>query len=662
MFINRLALRDFRTVSDKIFFFKKGFNLISGANGTGKSSIMLALSYLLLNHTVKTVDDYVKWKRQSFEVSTDIDFQGKVFKATVERINGKTNKTLYIDDEAYHDSDATTALSEYFDPAFCKTAFLAFQGEEDLITSKPAERRESLKKIYDLTFTHQIKELEDELVFLKSDKIVGLTDKITKLQAKDYTPLDYDDLPLTEGAYKLGVSKIALLKAEIEKLKIEYKVFEEKKEKKETILVSISTKRGDSQKLGFELAQKRSDKVKAEEQLEEVGKNSEVKRNKLEAELAAIVVKRLKKVDNTPLVDFYKQEKEASFKLREIKNHLELISQGKCPTCGNEFDSRVKEEYDRDKIKYAALVASLTTSITDLEDLYATYQKELKTLEEKTALRLSLTKDLENLENVSKVEKEKFESQTTLLSETIEDKMAQVDKCLESISNLNEDLADTEKLLVNEVVFPRSEISSLAGEERAIQEYDTIVLSNAKSKKHNIALLKRQKEDTKVLANLSDQKEVIQTDIGLYKRAIEILKRDLPNHIISSMLGNIEEGMNEFLEKTYKGRYKVAIQETKTGIEFLYADKKASVLLASGAEKQIMNVGMKVAYNKLSGLKVLFLDEVDSQMSEDISREVFSSLYEMHLDGYFDQIFVITHQESTKELIENNFHAKVFEL
>lgn len=661
MLINKLSLKNFRAVKDKTLEFQKGFNLITGDNGSGKSSVMQAFAYLSLDHTIKTVDDYINWDSTGFKTSTDIDYLGKKFDIAITRDGKKTEKKLYIDKDYYTNSDVTKELAEHFDPSFCKASFLAFQGEEDLITTTPAVRREVLKKIYDLTFLHQLAELDEEVKFLKSEKLSQLENDIIKLEAKDYSFVDYSELPFDEKEFDKIVIRKSILSEKIEKLKLEYSQYEEKKKKRDSIDTEIATKRSDSQSIGFALTKKRSEKTEATEEEETLSEKYTKQIKELESQLRAIVITRVKKVDASELEDLYKQEKELSFKVRESEKHLDLIKQGKCPTCGNEFKTD-EHKLQSELIVLKDQLVTLRLKITKIETAYEKYEADLKQLNLQKNLKSSLTEKLANVKTVEDVERERLAEKLIMIEEFITDKSSQRDNNLESIQHLSEDRADIELQLANVIDYPNREIQDVNQMNKDLDNYSFIKLNNEKNEEHNAKLEARKREDENEIVKLKKDKDTVQLDIEVCKRCIAILKKDFPNHVIASMLGEIENGMNSFLDKTYKGRYTVAIEESKTGIEFLYGSKKASVILASGAEKQIMNVGMKVAFNKLSGMKILFLDEVDSQMSEGNSKEVFNAIYEMYQQGHFDQVFVITHQETTKELIENNFHAKVFEI
>jgi len=193
-----------------------------------------------------------------------------------------------------------------------------------------------------------------------------------------------------------------------------------------------------------------------------------------------------------------------------------------------------------------------------------------------------------------------------------------------------------------------------------IKEYEAITAKNEIIKKENEKISLAKKENDESIEKSNALLILVIKEIDSYAQSISFYKKEFPNYIISNLVKGIEVGMNDFLDKTYDGRYHVKIQETKTGIEIVYGVKDADIARASGAEKNLFNVALKVAFTRLSGLNILILDEVDSYMSEEISKSLYMVLKEMIDEKELDQIFVISHIEQTKELLLKEFNAKGF--
>ena len=119
--------------------------------------------------------------------------------------------------------------------------------------------------------------------------------------------------------------------------------------------------------------------------------------------------------------------------------------------------------------------------------------------------------------------------------------------------------------------------------------------------------------------------------------------------------------MNSFLNKAYP-RYIVKLRNGKNGLAIFYGKKDEDVSEASGGEKDIFNLALKIAFSKMSQLRVLILDEVDKFHSPSVAKREFSLVSDMIEDGEITQVFVVTHKPEIKTLLENDFGAHVFEL
>ena len=149
-------------------------------------------------------------------------------------------------------------------------------------------------------------------------------------------------------------------------------------------------------------------------------------------------------------------------------------------------------------------------------------------------------------------------------------------------------------------------------------------------------------------------------EMNQYDEAITIYKKDLPKYIISFLLEDLKFGMNDLLNEAYSGKYQVEIKETKSGLKILYGTKQKEISLSSGAEQNLFNLGFKNAFAYLSGLQILFLDESMNFADDNIAKETFNHLNLKIEKGELDQIFIITHKQSIKEILEADYGAKVF--
>jgi chromosome segregation ATPase len=121
---------------------------------------------------------------------------------------------------------------------------------------------------------------------------------------------------------------------------------------------------------------------------------------------------------------------------------------------------------------------------------------------------------------------------------------------------------------------------------------------------------------------------------------------------------DIEKSMNDFLKKTYGGRYNVEVADKKNALHILYGPKKKDVSLSSGYEKQIFSSAFRLALCHAMGNRTLLLDEVDSAATDKNSEVLYNVLGELVGNG-IEQMIVISHKSSTRFLLEFDYDAEV---
>lgn len=72
MIIKKLQLGNYGALKNATINFQKGFNILSGANGQGKSHIIRALAYLILNYNQGKIEDDCNWDSDNFSIKTEL--------------------------------------------------------------------------------------------------------------------------------------------------------------------------------------------------------------------------------------------------------------------------------------------------------------------------------------------------------------------------------------------------------------------------------------------------------------------------------------------------------------------------------------------------------------------------------------------------------------
>ncbi len=702
MILNNLKLKDFGSIKTADLSFQDRFNIIIGDIGQGKSHMIYSIAYLLLNVLKDNrVDNYVNWEATGFFAELAFTHKNRNFISRGIYENGSNSRYVKIDNNQYDDiTSAVSILKEHFDPARCKAAMISFQGDTDIVSSTPAVRRDNFRKIYDLEFTDQIKELEADIKALKEGNLTGLQNDILVLINKEYNFNRLDSLPFSEEQQNLYIGKVEIL---TDKIAIVLKQIEDYDKQilqlaQVTKLLKIAT--DEHTKLSFKITtankeiEDNSGKLiyidnSEKEQIylqNEVldNKDFEVKLRKLQSEISDLSNIRVPSLDPKEFRLSIEKEKQDCtnliFKEQKLQDKLKLIAQGKCPTCERDFESvetdgaQIKEKcinlkswIDHDKLeieelenkllKYEKAVLSQIEVDNQRQILQLKIDSEISDIAQmKLRIETAITQISERCIQDKKLLQQSITSTETLITEY----KNMVDSKNTELLNLNTQCEEL-NILEEKPESPNDLKSEKIDIEEKITSYNSTVTRNDVYTKQNNKLEIQKTEDEKALIQRQKDRDQIITEIQAWEEGVTILKKDFPNYVIRNSISSIEKNTNSFLDQTYDGRYHIKIVEDKSGIGIKYGNNK-DIRISSGGEQDLFNLGLKHGFCRLTDLGVLILDEVDKFISLSQSRHLFSVLNNMVIDpkNEINQIFVITHKDEIKELLESDFSAKVF--
>jgi DNA repair exonuclease SbcCD ATPase subunit len=201
--------------------------------------------------------------------------------------------------------------------------------------------------------------------------------------------------------------------------------------------------------------------------------------------------------------------------------------------------------------------------------------------------------------------------------------------------------------------------------QRKINIHETNILNRQKAITHNELIKTKEQEDNLLLSELKVELDDLYSSIQVLKSSKNILDKDLSPFLLESGVVDIVNIMNHIFTKIHPD-YEISIKQEKKNLEFFYnyLDTKGErishpVLMASGFERQIISLSFKLALTILSGSRILFLDETDSDASEENSIIFYDRLLETNV---LDQVFIVSHKPETVNHLINNFGARCFYL
>lgn len=693
-------------------------------NGQGKSSVVEAITFLLTNNLNSKIEDYVKWYTDKFEVQIKFHHFGKDYDYTVIGSDKGTKRKLYVNGEEYLNSDATKKISEIINPTITLYSVISEQDKAtQLLYEKPADRLEKLKKIFNIEKLSTVVERIKEDISNNKESIIKLEAEINVLESRVFEFEIGPSLPeINVDQLKQDLQELEDNKKVYENEVIEYSTYLEKLKQYENASNQIQQFQSDKIQLdnkckemvllpvpinhekyitSLEKALPHIEKVitqiENDIKLYNVNKASYDKLiDRLQEKQLQLKevgsLKRIKKPDadekeflvmKEELLRLYDDYKYMDNKYFKIKN-------GKCPECDTIWQGDDLEKVKNDFISCKENYESFKTKIENIEIELNEYKEktnenniiktqqdainnEIKNIEfEINSFQNIENPDLENLENLNNKKydiessiidyKEQQKEYDTVVSKN-EKIMKEKEKILQDIRILESKIEEYSKIIKPEefqfsVQYDEDIYISLKNK---LDQYIDMEKELIRVKKYNTKIKQDKKDNNK---NIEDKDLQVQ-NLKSENKNLDILKKvvdkDFSSWLISKGIDFIKKEMNRFFMQTYN-KYQIDIQHDKKSVSFYYGENEnnmVSVNTASGIEKALLATSFRIALCKLQQLNFFIMDEVDAASSEENSMKLFNILLNYDTNN---QYFIITHKVPSKELLVNEYNAKVIEL
>ena len=647
--IDTLSIRDFMGVRAADFDFRgNDAVLMSGDNGSGKSSIMKAIVLCLTGSKsvgIEKASELVYEDAKSAYVKMTATVAGKPmyfdFVVRGEDERGGTTRSVGYDGTTYANTEVD-ALLKSLDLQYYGQVMLSKQGDGDVTRLGAAARLDYMSKLLQFDLSKEIeeitearKEIEDERVRRDESSRVKENEaaRLESVKHEKVTVPDYDVVAITEDVARLtsevsrvteGLARRSAVERELREVNEELANAERlvSRAREEAAIEAERTKHDESKKEEARGLLEQAD-AKHEESLVLSAEARTAENAALEAEDEVIV---LEKASSVAYASFL-----------ETKRKADLVAGGKCPTCGRDTHDAfehaavdvdaAKKKYDDAKelvSKVKAIAKEKRDAFYEKKRTYDLRKQDESHLRERSASVLASIREKKAVRRVS--------VDTT----SLEEKKKELTATLGSFGPLPD---------LREINSKLESSRSMLAEHDAAVRHNALADEAARKDAQRIKTLREEVE--------TDKKEAgeLALRVADYDAARVILRDSLPQHMVLKTSADIERRMNATISQVFP-EWRVVLSPHRSGLDFKFSKggKYHSVNVASGFEKETLSVAFRVALCESYGLDLLVLDECDSQSSKEKSQKLFEAIFG---SGSFVQVFVISHKDEVRDVLEN---------
>lgn len=688
IYLKELKLKNWcNLTTEKIITFEKGFNVINGKNGSGKTSIVNAISILLLNRYDGNWESFINNNKDeayiilSFNLDND-EYESSVFLTKKGKTVNSTRKLTKNNIDIASGEDCEKELNKIL-PSFLTSYSLIYrQSSDDKVTDcSDSERRDLLTQLVALDYTEKVNQFITPNINFINEKITQLEKEKYSLENKSYVFGE-----LKEVKEKHPLSKINELKTKVK----DFEINEQNKQLKNQLEIKINNLQNDLLKIkddySIESLQKEKDReINSLKSLiqttpdyyeKEINLYKESTKNDLYStinslnditkKLNSIQLKDFEEFDNSKLSKIISDLSSLETQKNILDKNIKSLEKGVCPVCGNNCTHKL-EEVKNDFNDINNRIISLQNIKEQLENEKQKSEDIKKENERNEKLKSQYSLDIKSLENQLDSKKSEIQNHINELKNERDSKIKTCEDKILSIENLyDEKISSADTIISNK----EKELDSILNEFKSINvckidncseelsklekennEIDQVISYNNAIISQNELTKKQQEEDKVSLENITKDLIDLKNSLADYKLSSEIMTKTYPTWKLEKDITDIENKTNLFIEDIYKPLY-IKFMANKNSLKMTYGDGDRSLTTKrlSGAEKQIVNLAVENVFNQQQDLSCIILDECDSAMDKNNKDLFFDTL--LSLSDYYEQIVVITHSEEVKNKLQ----------
>lgn len=684
MELKKLILKNFRSHKNLTLDFNAGVTGIVGGNGTGKSSIVEAIIFLLTGEGYgKTKADMLTVGQVSGHVIGHMLIDGK--EAILERHTDTAKVNLKYDDKVYKKSSEVNELWDslfQIDKHLVQNVIVSNQGEIALLFNGDNSTKEKLfqkifmvpntTKLRDTVWNGYIKTAPPEYPVknteeLKNDK--QLVDQLILMTEEQLKVLDAPKL-------QIDYNRLTSRKTELEKVISDERVSSGLTSKLTNLLGELAEVSSQVVSIETKLSNIAYDEVLKIIAEMDVVESQVAQKTKLSAELVNLA-KPTSQVTKEELdllsADITQKEltlKGNREKVLELKAKLKSYEQKglsaettTCPTCGSELADTAQIiahiEAESDRIIYDGV--ELQKDVTNLKTDRERKQKEYQLVEDYQKARDTLNLKLDafgeldyNPEDHGLYKKlaEKYrqdKSRVSALKITESQKQQDVNSVRLAIAAQRAYDGTDPRGAAAEL---EERINELAAIDNGIQTAKQLEVDLAVKKQELKTLLEDIKENQEYLEKNKKREEYTSTLDAIY----DIFHPSkFPRALIQTYSSTVTEYMNEVLA-SFDFPYTAKVNDT-FGID-IFNEEGLQLPAVSGGQQVMVGFSLRLALHNMfvGAFPFMIVDEGSYGLNAENSKKYFEIIRSLNKTSKFKQVIVIDHHPELSEYVDNTIN------
>ncbi|MBI4210487.1 MAG: AAA family ATPase [Candidatus Diapherotrites archaeon] len=667
--IKSIRLQNWKTHLDSTFEFVRGTNVIVGHMGSGKSSLMDAISFALYGTFPSQAARKVSLeetimakpiKQEKGTVTLSFEYAGKDYEVerTVKR-NGISEAYLREGTRIISGpkmTEVTKKIEETLEATYdlFSRAIYSEQNQIDyFLKLSAAQRKEKLDELLGLDKYERVRAnsvtLSNRLRKTADDRKAFLAEQKKKVDPKSLA--EYEKRAL-EKKHELGknAEELARLQEEGKAATARLKAMEEKQKLHNKLHEALITAKSRQESLSEQLA-------KLKRKLDRTG-HEKAKESIAETEKKLALLTHLKKELATEKEHAEKDIAIAREGLAVQKNTLENAGKslrnaetisGKCPVC-----KRPMDKHDREKLGEELEEESekARKSIAELEKKLSAAQKNARELQEKTG----------------KLDAEKETMQGSLLElRHAMEATEEAERCKKQLEELDAKTNET-NAQIRKLGFDENGLAKERAAFYSVSERTAKLKSELKAAEE---LLKEIESSAKIMREAGERVKTLEGQVAATEKALEKLAifasalRSTQAEMRGAMIQTINEAMDEIWPNVYpyedftsvrisveEGSYEIMVRQLNG--EWVRVDG-----ILSGGERSAAALTIRIATSLVltQNLGWIILDEPTHNLDANAVKEL-AGMLGGRLPALIEQVFIITHDKE----MENAASGKLYVL